>query len=284
MNFVFANNIFWSKQFDISVIYDIIICICKLEWNDYAMTDLHTHILYDLDDGSESIEMSVKMLEIAKKNGTDNIVLTPHSNIPNGYINYMSDVIVRRFENLKKVSLEREIGINIYLGMEVYASNDIDRLIMDGAVITLNKSRYLLIEFPFQADPLWVSNILAKVQNIGVVPLIAHPERYAFVQRFPYMVYDWVSNGCLVQINRGSILGRFGETAKDVVNLLIKHNLVCAVASDGHKPHRRIPVLNDSYDLVSKYFGVQYAQKIFSVNPETILNNKPIKRSRIIPF
>ena len=99
------------------MIYDIIICICKLEWNDYAMTDLHTHILYDLDDGSESIEMSVKMLEIAKKNGTDNIVLTPHSNIPNGYINYMSDVIVRRFENLKKLSSSSKKAASVGNGL-----------------------------------------------------------------------------------------------------------------------------------------------------------------------
>lgn len=248
------------------------------------MTDLHTHILYNLDDGSENIEMSVEMLKIAKNNGTKNVVLTPHCNIPNVYMNYINDVIVGRFEKLKRVVSELELGINIYLGMEVYASNNIDRLIMDGAVIPLNKSRYLLLEFPFEADPLWMSDILAKVQSLGVTPLLAHPERYICVQSFPYMVYDWVRSGCLIQINRGSILGRFGEKAKDITTLLMEHNLVCVVASDAHKPYRRVPVLNDAYSWVSKYFTEEYAQKIFSENPEAILNNKHIKRSGIIPF
>lgn len=247
------------------------------------MTDLHTHILYDLDDGSESFEMSVEMLKLAKKNGTENIVLTPHCNIPNGYINYMNDVIVKRFEKLKHIA-EQEIGINVYLGMEVYASNDIDKLVMNGAAITLNKSRYLLIEFPFEADPLWVSNILARVHNLGLVPLLAHPERYAYVQKYPQMVYDWVNSGCLVQVNRGSITGGFGETARYISLLLMNHNLVCAVASDAHKPNRRAPVISDAYQKVSKYFGSQYADKIFIENPKAILNNQKLKRSRIIPF
>lgn len=240
------------------------------------MTDLHTHILYGLDDGADNLEMSVKMLEMAKKNGTDNIVFTPHCNIPNGYINYLNDVIIGRFEKLKRVSKERKIGVNLYLGMEVYASNDIDRLIMDGAVITLNNSRYMLIEFPFDAQPLWVGYILGKVQRLGIIPLLAHPERYPYVQNFPYMVYDWVSSGCLLQINRGSIIGRFGETARDIAIMFMRDNLVSAVASDAHKPYKRVPLLNDAYDWVSKNFSEHYAQKIFVEKPMLILKNKPI--------
>lgn len=247
------------------------------------MTDLHTHILYGLDDGAINLEMSVEMLKIAKESGTNNVVLTPHCNIPNSYINYMDDVIIRRFERLKAIA-KKDIGINVYLGMEVFASTDIQRLIMDGAVTTLNNSRYLLIEFPFEADPLWVTNILSRVQSMGLVPLLAHPERYLYVQRFPYMIIDWVASGCLMQINRGSIVGRFGEEAQGIALLLMKHNLVCAVASDCHRPNQRAPFLNDAYHHVSKLFGKQYADRIFIENPTAIINNQRLKRSRFIPF
>ncbi|MEE1280833.1 MAG: CpsB/CapC family capsule biosynthesis tyrosine phosphatase [Acutalibacteraceae bacterium] len=248
------------------------------------MTDLHTHILYGLDDGAVNLEMSLKMLEIAKKNGTENITFTPHCNIPNGYINYIDDVIVGRFEKLKRISKERKIGVNLYLGMEVYASNDIDRLIMDGAVITLNNSRYMLIEFPFDANPMWVGYVLDKVQRLGVIPLLAHPERYPYVQDFPYMVYDWVSSGCLIQINRGSIVGRFGEAARDIAIMFMRDDLVSAVASDAHRPEQRTPVLKDAYDWVSKYFSERYAKKIFVDKPMSILKNKPPEPPRIIQF
>ena len=244
------------------------------------MTDLHTHILYGIDDGSENIEMSVEMIKMAKNNGTNNIVLTPHCNIPDAYTNYMNDVIVGRFEKLKRTIKEMEIDVNLYLGMEVYASDNIDRLIMDGAIITLNRSRYLLIEFPFMADPLWVTHILAKVHQIGLIPLLAHPERYIYVQEFPYMVFDWVNSGCLLQINRGSIVGRFGDQARDIAIMLMENNMVTAVASDAHSPYKRTPILNDAYDWVSKHFGSQYAQKIFVEKPTMLLNDQPIKRRR----
>lgn len=244
------------------------------------MTDLHTHILYNVDDGSESLEMSIKMLEIAKKTGTENVVLTPHC-IPDMYPNYMSDfvvqdVLVGRFEKLKRACADRKLDINLYLGMEVYADNNIVNLIKNGSLITINKSRYMLIEFPFEADPTWVGYILSKVQSTGIVPVLAHPERYTYVQQFPFMVHDWVNSGCLIQINRSSIIGRFGEVASNVTKLLMRDNMVCAVASDAHRPDRRVPVLNDAYQLVEKHFGQRYAKKIFSENPKLIINNRTI--------
>lgn len=248
------------------------------------MTDLHTHILYDVDDGSDSFEMSMAMLEIAGKSGTKNIVLTPHCNIPGGYLNYMNDVIIGRFEKIKNEVKKRELDINVYLGMEVYASNDIVDLVAGGMAITLNSSRYLLTEFAFEEDPLWVSNILGKIQSTGLVPVLAHPERYTYVQRFPQMVYDWVNSGCVIQINRGSLLGKFGERAKNTVALLLSHNLVHIVASDGHKPYRRAPVLNDAYDWTVKHCGVIRANKLFKENPECVLKNKKLEMLKTKQF
>ena len=242
------------------------------------MTDLHTHTLYGVDDGSEDFIMSMEMLELASKAGTRNMILTPHCNIPGSYLNYMNDVIAGRFEKLKDAVREKQLDINIYLGMEVYASNDIIDLIAKGMAITLNRSRYLLVEFAFEEDPLWVGNILGRIQSFGLVPVLAHPERYTYVQRFPQMVYDWVNSGCVIQVNRGSIMNKFGERVKKTANLLLSHNLVHIIASDGHKPYRRLPILNDAYDVVSARYGAEKADRLFKINPMAVLNNKKIEK------
>ena len=109
------------------------------------MTDLHSHVLYGVDDGSEGLEMSLEMLQMASDNGTHHLVLTPHCNVPDGYLNYMSSTIIGRYEKIKQEVERRHINIQVYLGMEVYASDDVDELVKAGEIIPLNKTRNLLI-------------------------------------------------------------------------------------------------------------------------------------------
>ncbi|MEE0858339.1 MAG: CpsB/CapC family capsule biosynthesis tyrosine phosphatase [Acutalibacteraceae bacterium] len=242
------------------------------------MTDLHSHIIYGVDDGSENMDMSIEMLRGASKAGTRNIVFTPHCNISvDEDVRYKNDILINRYKQIKSKSKQIGLDINIYLGSEVYASNDITELIKRGNAITLNHSRYLLTEFNFNEDPLFVSNTLGKIQSMGLVPLLAHPERYKFVQKFPYMVYDWVRSGCLIQINRGSLIGGFGEASEQLAHFLLEENLVHIVSSDGHRPYRRKPVLNDAYNVVDKYYGRERAERLFKKNPEMILHNKEIR-------
>lgn len=248
------------------------------------MTDLHTHILYSVDDGSESIEMTLEMLSMASKTGTKNLALTPHCNVPNSYDNYINDVIIGRFEKIRREVRRNDIDINVYLGMEVFGSLDICDLIAMGAVITINKSRYMLIEFDFGEDPMVISEILARVQSMGIVPLMAHPERYVAVQQYPLMVFDWVESGCLMQLNRGSVMSKFGQTVKDTAVFLLNHNLAHIFASDAHKPFARTPVLDDAYSYVEARYGTQRAERLFKINPYNILFNKEIVKSRIIRY
>ncbi len=248
------------------------------------MTDLHTHILYGVDDGSESLEMTLDMLSMASKAGTKNIALTPHCNVPGSYRNYINDVIVGRFEKIKREVRRNNIDINVYLGMEVFGSLDVCPLIDMGAIITLNNSRYMLIEFDFGEDPMVISEILARVQSMGITPLMAHPERYVAVQQYPLMVFDWVESGCLMQLNRGSVMSKFGQTVKDTAVFLLNHNLIHVCASDAHKPYMRTPLLDDAYDYVEKRYGVKRADRLFKINPENILLDKEITKSKIILY
>ena len=240
------------------------------------MTDLHTHILYGVDDGSESLEMSLEMLQMASDTGTHNLVLTPHCNVPDGYMNHMNSTIIGRYEKIKQEVKRLHIDIDVHLGMEVFASEDVDELIKAEEIIPINKTRYLLIEFAFETDPMWVGYVLEKVQRTGLTPLLAHPERYIFVQNFPYMVHDWMKSGCMIQVNRGSVMGRFGQVVEETAHFLIEHGFVHVIASDAHRPYTRTPVLNDAYDCVADYYGVMTADRLFKINPRRILTNQKI--------
>ena len=127
---------------------------------------------------------------------------------------------------------------------------------------------------------MWVSHILYKIQSTGLTPVMAHPERYEYVQEFPFMVYDWVRSGCLMQVNRGSIVGRFGAEAEDAVHFILEHGLAHFAGSDGHKPYVRQPILIDAYEFVKECYGSRAADRIFKINPVRLLNNQRLSSGR----
>lgn len=247
-----------------------------------TLTDIHTHILYGLDDGSDYPEKSLNMLEIAHHGGTNSVVLTPHCNVPGLFKNYYSRRLVEHFENFKKEAAH--IPVTLYLGMEVYATDNLPELIHQNRVTTINQSRYLLMEFPFDCNASWATHILNEVSKTGLIPIVAHPERYYCVQRYPHMIFDWVLSGCLIQVNKGSVSGKFGSNVQDTVHRLLKHNLVHFVASDSHSDTYRTPYMADVHHHITKLFHPEYANLIFSLNPQNVIEDKKIIVPDPIPF
>ena len=135
-------------------------------------------------------------------------------------------------------------------------------------------------EFAFGEDPMFVRHVLGRISEKGLVPVLAHPERYFFVQQNPRMIYDWVMSGCVIQINKGSIIGRFGEDAAKTARLLVGHDLVHCVASDAHGTDVRTPVLSEAYDAICVNFGRECAKRLFYTNPAHI---RPIPLSTLQP-
>lgn len=246
------------------------------------MVDIHTHILYGLDDGSDYLEKSLNMLEIAYRSGTDTIVLTPHCNVPNLFDNYYNHNLIKHFENFKKEA--SNIPVKLYLGMEVYSTNNLPELIHRNMITTINESRYLLLEFPFECNAAWATHILEQVSETGLIPIVAHPERYYCVQRYPHMIFDWVFSGCLIQANKGSVSGKFGSAVQDTVHRLLKHNLVHFIASDSHSDTYRTPYMADVYEHISKFFHPEYAKLIFTSNPKSVIEDKKVIIPDPIPF
>lgn len=240
------------------------------------MVDIHSHMLPGVDDGSDGMNESLEMARIAVSGGTEEMVITPHCNIPYMYKNYAGSKITDCFNELKLQISNCGIPLEIYLGAEVFITDEITGLIRTGRVNTINNGRYILVEFGFNEEPEYMYKMLHKIISEGIVPVVAHPERYYAVFYYPEIIYGWIEAGAVIQINKGSLLGRFGKEPEAVARVLLAHNLVHCIASDAHTSWRRTPYLADAMDVMTDLFSQDYARNVLEINPHKIIfNSKP---------
>lgn len=241
------------------------------------MVDIHCHILPGFDDGSDNIEESLRMARIAAGGGTKAMIVTPHSNIPNSYQNYLDKLYVDTFKQLKSKIKEQKIPLEIYPGHEIFATSDLIDPIKRKKLLTLCNSDYPLVEFGFKERSESVYQKLQILIAEGLTPIVAHPERYAFVAENGSAPLMLKKIGCLLQLNKGSLKNKFGDIAYAVSQAIIRHEIADFVASDAHSPYMRTPYLADAYEIVCELHSVQYADLLLNVNPEKVLKNEKIK-------
>lgn len=234
------------------------------------MKDLHTHILYDIDDGSNSLEESLEILKQASLNGVTDIVLTPH------YVKgskYSADNAQKKklFNELKKWVDISSININIYLGNEVYITED--SLSLSKEISTINNSRYILIELPLNTKYNLIFESLNKLKKKNLIPIIAHPERYMAY----YEDYDFFDNlrkiGCLLQGNIGSIYGNYGKKSKKMIIYMLENNMLDFLASDIHHANNIIYDKDIKRDIFKIVKDKEVVEKLLNTNAEKVLND-----------
>jgi protein-tyrosine phosphatase len=235
------------------------------------MIDIHSHILPAWDDGSPSLEESVRMLEIAAAAGTTDIVATPHAN---SEFRFDETVVRARFEELRAAAPK---SITVHLGCDFHISyeNVMDALRNPGRY-TINGLSYLMVELPDLVAPDSARQILRKLREIGVTPVITHPERNAQVQ-FKYdVLQSWIGDGCLIQVTAQSLLGRFGPQAGRSASTLMDRGMVHVIASDAHDCEDRPPRLDLAYRFVKDKYGLDLAERLFTETPGAIVAGEPI--------
>ncbi len=240
------------------------------------MFDIHCHILHGVDDGSGNLSDSIEMAQLAAESGTTGIIATPHCNIPGMFENYWSKELEDKIVELRRALAQRNIAVDIYSGQEVFLSRFFEENLEKGDFVTLNGSRYMLVEFDFRIDELSAVQKLEKLASRGYVPIVAHPERYGFVIENPDAINRIRSAGCLVQLNSGSLTGDFGRFVRKTANAIITNGLADFVASDAHSQYSRTPNLAQVHELVCEDLSYDYADFLFNINPVKVLNNEII--------
>lgn len=239
------------------------------------MIDIHTHILPNIDDGSRSIEETFNLIKEAKQAGFEAIVLTSH--YMEGY--YETNTPEREvwvnaiYENLRA----KNIDVKLYLGNEIYMSENMIKLLEEGKASTINDTSYVLFEMPLNAEPLNLYDVIYEMLQYKIVPILAHPERYSFVQKDPGLIYDLVQKGVLMQSNYGSIIGQYGEKARIIVEKMFENNLVHMLGSDVHRQNTIYPKIPQILSEINEIIGEEKLKELTTANPKSVLNNKRIE-------
>lgn len=235
------------------------------------MIDFHSHILPGIDDGSRNLEQSIAMVNEAKEAGFKKIISTSH------YMeNYYECNERDRRQLLKKVQ-ENVQGIELILGNEIYITNNIIELLQNGQASSINGTKYVLFEFPLiTTRPMNDKEVIYRLVENGYIPIIAHPERYPFIQENPDYLFELEEMGALFQANYGSIIGMYGLKAKKTLKILLKNNLISFLGSDVHRPEQVYNKMPKIIKKLKKIISNEEFEEFTEINPEKVLKNENI--------
>lgn len=238
------------------------------------MIDVHSHILPNIDDGSRSIEETFNLIKEAKEAGFEGIVCTSHY-MENYYETNRPEREVwinAIHENLENKNMD----MNLYLGNEIYMSDNIIELLEDGKATTMNDTSYVLFELPMNAEPMNLYDMVYEMQQYKIVPILAHPERYSFVQTDPELIYDLIDKGVLMQANYGSIIGQYGKKAQMIVQKFLENNMIHMLGTDVHRQNTIYPKIPEIILELKSLIGEEKVKELTTINPELVINNKRI--------
>ena len=176
------------------------------------------------------------------------------------------------YKNVKK----KKIDINLALGSEIYMSENIIKLLEEGKASTINNTSYVLFEMPLNIEPFNLYDVIYKMEQNKIVPILAHPERYSFIQKEPELVYDLIEKGVLMQANYGSIIGQYGSKAKMIVKKFYENNMIHFLGTDVHRQNTIYKKVPEIIEILKDLIGEEKVIELTEINPTLALNNKRI--------
>ena len=234
------------------------------------MIDIHTHILHNCDDGSDSLELSIEQITNMIDKGVTDIVLTPH--YMNSYVQTDAKIIDKQFKELSKATANLEVilhkGGEIFLNPGV--ENKIDR------ELCIGDTSYILVETYMGEFTPDIYEVLFKLVRKGLRPILAHPERYNYIMNDPEMAEDFLHRNVYLQVNAGSILGLYGPKIAKTAWYLIDNGFAHFIASDNHCKIDEY-ILPAAIEAIRDNIDDYTADLLSQINPQKMLNNEKIK-------
>lgn len=206
------------------------------------VNDVHSHFIPGIDDGAQTVEDSLALMQAFQDLGYSKIITTPH--VMSDHYRNTADIILTGLDTVRKASQEVGLSIQIEAAAEYYLDSELEGLIERKEVLTFGDN-YLLFELPFISEPAILDNTIFNMQTSGYRPVLAHPARYSFWHNQYERYQDLYEKGVILQLNLGSILGAYGPGVKRTAEKLIDDGMVRLVGSDCHNMGH-VPMLQEA--------------------------------------
>jgi protein-tyrosine phosphatase len=230
------------------------------------MIDIHSHILYGLDDGARDQQESLAMLKVAGETGTTDIVATPHSNSQFEYNPGRVDEQIRELNEISNNTPRIHRGCDFHMSVD-----NVQACLLDHTPFTINGLCYLMVEFADFFVPPSTDDVLRELTDRGIRPVITHPERNPILRDSTARLEAWIGTGCLIQVTAQSLTDRFGRESRDAAWNWLRKGMVHVLASDAHDPVHRPPRLDLAHALVTDKLGSEAADLLLTANPGAII-------------
>lgn len=235
-----------------------------------GVVDIHSHLIPGVDDGAQDTEESAAGLQAFRDAGVRAIITTPHVELGLDRLGGMPARLAeidRGWAALE--ALAPAVGVEVHRGAELRL--DVPTPDLTDPRMRLAGGRFVLVEFPYFVVPPRSPRVVAWLREQGWVPIIAHPERYSGVEEDIGVVREWRDAGGYLQINGGSLLGRYGETARRNALRLLARGWAEYVSSDYHA--RGVPRVQDYRKRLIEWGGERQAEKLTVTNPGRLLED-----------
>jgi protein-tyrosine phosphatase len=247
------------------------------------MIDLHNHILPGLDDGAVDLPESVEIARQFVSEGVIRIAATPHIDPERGN-GAPTALVLRTVSDVRDAVARAGVSLDIVPGNELYLVPQAAELLLAGEVLPLGGGRYVLVELSLIVGerPLYLDDTVFALQRAGYAVILAHPERYAFVQRDTTKLDELVHRGVALQVTAPSLLGEYGQRIRRTAERLLKRGSYSLASSDRHHPGPTRS-LADTHDRIAKLTDTDTADLLVRDNPARVLDDLPLHEPEILP-
>lgn len=238
------------------------------------MIDIHDHIIFDVDDGPKSLEVSVEMLKEYVEQGVDTIITTSHYR--RDFFRYDLQKMHDHYDVLVDYIEKEHIPIKLYKGHEAFLNDQLIKDLQSGKCLTMASSDYVLVEILSMNSFNFMKQMLFEISCAGYIPIIAHVERMVHEKSDLDKLMILKNDGYYLQVNAKVILDSDKRYIKKWVFKGIKNGTISFVASDAHDLQHRPLMMKEAYDIISKKIGKEYANRVMQENQEKLIRNEHI--------
>jgi len=257
--------IFWSSDFPANLLKS------EVKRTALAVVDIHSHILPNLDDGPKDWDTSVAICRAAADDGITYMVATPHANDRYRYDRQVAKGLVAELQGKIGNSLKLGLGCDFHLSYE-----NLQDALANPTRYVIDETHYLLVEFSNYSIPQHTTDSLMKLGDVGLTPILTHPERNPILRENLQRVVEWAEQGCVVQMTGSALTGFWGERTRRAAQWLLDRQAVHVLATDAHDTQKRVPILSTARDVAAEICGEEIANALVESNPAAIIANQPL--------